>query len=294
MKKTKGSKLNMLAVISSSAAGIGSKVQPLRFTNNSESESSVSFSELSADIRYKLNGIGGYTQWDGSAITLQPGEYVEMVGDNQTPISESTWGSKHFNITNTLAASGSLMSLVSSSEIIKEIPQNKFFENLFVNCAGLTSAPELSATVLTEACYSNMFNGCVGLTSAPELPATVLAVNCYANMFVNCTGLTSTPELPAMVAVNGCYQSMFRGCTSLKSCKLLATEINQLAYNQLFVGCSMLSSIEVSFELWNTATGTYTNWVEGVAASGIFTCPAGLEEIRGVNNIPEGWTIVRQ
>ena len=183
----------------------------LRFTNNSNSESSVSFTGLSADIRYKLNGTGGYTQWDGSTITLQPGEIVEMVGDNATRISVS---SQHFEIDGQLAASGSVMSLVSSSKIIKTIPQ-------------------------VDGYFAYLFYGCTGLTAAPELPATALANDCYGAMFSGCTGLTS---------------------------------------------------IEVSFEEW--LDGATYDWVDGVAASGTFTCPAALPEELGSSYIPEDWTIV--
>lgn len=38
-------------------------------------------------------------------------------------------------------------------------------------------------------CYEEMFLGCTNLTSAPELPATTLAEFCYYNMFSGCTKL---------------------------------------------------------------------------------------------------------
>jgi len=56
----------------------------------------------------------------------------------------------------------------------------------------------------------------------------------------------------------------------------------------MFTGCSQLASVDVSFTDWNSTDAT-TNWLSGVAASGTFTCPSELPDIRGVNNIPEGW-----
>ena len=115
-------------------------------------------------------------------------------------------------------------------------------------------------------CYYNMFNGCTSLTQAPELPATTLANNCYSGMFYNCTSLTTAPDLPATTLANGCYSEMFKYCSNL-------------------------SSIDVSFTTWNNTNST-PRWVDGVAASGTFTCPAELPDTRGTSNIPEGWTKV--
>lgn len=42
---------------------------------------------------------------------------------------------------------------------------------------------------------------------------------------------------------------------------------------------------------WTSANGT-PNWVNGVAASGTFTCPAELPDIRGISKIPTGWMVV--
>ena len=57
----------------------------------------------------------------------------------------------------------------------------------------------------------------------------------------------------------------------------------------MFNGCTSLSSLKVAFTAWG---GQTRNWLNRVAASGTFTCPAELPDTRGVNNIPEGWTKV--
>ena len=49
---------------------------------------------------------------------------------------------------------------------------------------------DLIQTPLVKLCYYNMFRECTGLTSAPELPATTLASSCYYNMFYGCTKLS--------------------------------------------------------------------------------------------------------
>ena len=86
-------------------------------------------------------------------------------------------------------------------------------------------------------------------------------------MFSNCTSLTTAPALPATTLANWCYMNMFQGCTSL-------------------------SSVEVAFTNWTGATQFTLNWLDGVAASGTFTCPSVLPDTRGISNIPTGWTKV--
>ena len=70
-----------------------------------------------------------------------------------------------------------------------------------------------------------MFSG-TGITEAPALPATTLTNACYSDMFMNCTSLAAAPELPAPTLVEGCYSSMFSGCSSLGYVKCLATDIS--------------------------------------------------------------------
>ena len=88
---------------------------------------------------------------------------------------------------------------------------------------------------------------------------------CYALLFNDCSSLTDAPELPATTLADNCYNSMFNGCSNL-------------------------SSITVGFSDWPASSSPTYNWVNGVAASGTFTCPSGLSDLRGANCIPTGWT----
>ena len=70
---------------------------------------------------------------------------------------------------------------------------HKFIINGLVAASGdITSIRsfDLVQTTLANLCYINMFRDCTGLTSAPELPATKLATLCYSNMFRDCTSLS--------------------------------------------------------------------------------------------------------
>lgn len=142
------------------------------------------------------------------------------------------------------------------------------YYQMFGECTGLTTAPELPATTLAEYCYNSMFEGCTGLTSAPSsLPATTLAESCYYLMFMNCSSLTTAPELPATTLVNSCYTLMFYGCTSLNYIKAMFTTA--------------------------PSGWTYTgSWVQRVSATGTFVKNSEATwDVTGNNGIPSGWTV---
>ncbi len=250
-----------------------------------------------------------FTEYD-TVTLVHRGDNVFLRGFNN--------GSKrvHFIMTGTIAASGSVMSLIDGTGYSTEIPGECSFAGLFSGCASLTQAPELPATKLNTSCYSLMFEGCTSLTQAPALPATTLAEKCYDAMFSGCTSLTQAPELPATTLAYGCYRSMFSGCTSLTEApELPATKLEAACYESMFSGCTSLtqapelpvdslarrcyynmfsgctslSEINVSFTSWSNS-GT-EEWVENVAPTGTFICPKGLPLEYGENRIPEGWTV---
>lgn len=83
-------------------------------------------------------------------------------------------------------------------------------------------------------------------------------------MFSGCTSLTTAPKLPCATLQSYCYAYMFQGCTSLNYITCLAT----------YVG----------------ATNCTSNWVNGVAESGIFIKESGMTSwSTGVNGIPTNW-----
>ena len=131
-----------------------------------------------------------------------------------------------------VACTGDIRTLLDWRNYSTVKTQNARFCNLFIDCAVLTSAPELPATTLAKNCYDSMFSGCTSLTDAPVLPATKLADFCYSTMFYGCTSLTSAPKLPAEKLANNCYTYMFSNCNSLSTITMLApaSKINLTPY----------------------------------------------------------------
>jgi hypothetical protein len=180
-----------------------------------------------------------------------------------------------------------------------------YSHGMFENCTALINAPKLPATTLAESCYQNMFSGCTSLVNAPELPATMLqnCEACYQNMFSGCTSLANVPDLPNATFNNSsgsgsAYQNMFKGCTSLEIAPVLHnTKIPYQGYQGMFAGCSNLKYIKMmATDSWFTSSGLtdehFTGWVTGVSPTGTFVKNSATTwETRGVNGIPEGWTI---
>lgn len=169
------------------------------------------------------------------------------------------------------------------------------YRSMFGNCNSLTTAPVLPATTLEGYCYYAMFYTCKNLTTAPELPATSLAISCYDSMLQNCTSLTIAPELPATTLKNKCYYFMFSGCTGLTIApELPATTLVTSCYQGMFNGCSKLNYIKAMF-VTTPSTSYTTNWVYGVASTGTFVKNIDATwDVRGVNGVPEGWTITTE
>ena len=274
------SKLIPYAVAASRRLRPKTRLEPLRLTNVGNEAASVSFDNSynggATILQYRREEQQAFVDWNLSAITIAPGEYVEFVGENYN--TQGFLG-KYTVTGDAVAASGNIMSLIYGAYTTRDalvIPEGITFggteaayisnlDGMFANCTCLTTAPKLPATTLTNKCYTRMFAGCTSLTVAPELPATTLTNKCYMQLFSFCTSLTIAPKLPATTLTYRCY-------------------------DQMFTRCVRLETISVRFIEWSRAT---LDWVRDVSDTGVFTCPSELDTTqRGVDYIPEGWTIV--
>ena len=206
-----------------------------------EAGSSVTLNvSTGSNLKYNLNGAGWESYSKGTQITLaNVGDYVRFRGKDTT-FDEYN---HHVSIGGKVACSGNVMSLRLDDNGKSQGLSYDCFDNMFMDCTGLTAAPELPETNLAESCYYAMFYGCTSLTTAPVLPATTLATYCYYGMFAGCTSLTTAPVLPATMLAYGCYSSMFSGCTSLTTApELPATMLESGCYSGMFYGCERLTT----------------------------------------------------
>lgn len=167
-------------------------------------------------------------------------------------------------------------------------------KRLFYGCTSLVNPIKvLPATTIERQCYHTMFSECSNLVSTPELHAIRTAYQSFFGMFDNCVALMAASKLSATILDYSCYNSMFKNCTSLtKAPELLAATLGQYSYDHMFEGCSSLNYIKAIFTTTPTLD-TSNSWVKNVAATGIFVKHIDATwHVRGVNGVPNNWTII--
>lgn len=224
----------------------------------------------------------------GSSIALANDDTVEFSGNAK--FSKDMQNHYQFSTTGegTLAVSGDLISLVSSSVIEDDCE----FNSLFKDCTNIVDATDLVLpSNVTNWCYSNMFSNCSGLINSPTLlPAIELADWCYQGMFAGCTSLTSGPKLPARKIANYSYYAMFYLCKSLQIAPYLPVKrLKNWIYNSMFYRCDNLDQISSNLLSWNQ-NGT-KSWTKRVSRQGSFIKREALSTEHGISRIPNGWNV---
>lgn len=105
----------------------------------------------------------------------------------------------------------------------------------------------------------------------------------------------SSLYLPSGSANSDVCYGMFEGNTVItKAPQINFTSLNSTSgagsLDTMFYNCSKLNMIKVKFTNWYSGKAT-ANWVYGVSGSGTFYKPSGLGTNRGVNYIPNNWTV---
>ena len=203
-------------------------------------------------VQYSFNG-RDWADWPAqTTITLaNKNDKVYVRGDNPDGFSHETLNVAEVNVNNrkctyfqmkgTIAASGSVMSLIDGEGVTTDIPCDYCFNHLFIDCTSLTTPPDLPALELKSGCYDGMFLRCRNLRETPQLPATKLAQFCYGNMFAYCSNLTEAPELPATTIESSCYANMLAGTSITEAPELPATEMKYGCYSSMFAFCKNLT-----------------------------------------------------
>lgn len=232
--------------------------------------------------------------------TINQGEKMLIVGDNDTYTGGTTDSWNYFSTDNDVYVYGNIASLIQSTNfenINRDVLLYKsyVFDHLFWNMQKMYSHSRKDIIApfgkVGSNCYRSMFNGCINITKPMQLLTTKLNNNCYDSMFSGCTSLTTAPSLPLTTLDEECYNYMFYGCTSLTESPVLpATTLVTKCYQYMFKGCSSLNKI-TCMATNISATDCTKEWVDGVAETGTFIKNNGMEDwTTGVNGIPTGWT----
>ena len=288
-----------------------------------EAGSTISYKNIgnNPDVQYSFNGTSWLPLREGETIRLEEkSDKVYIKGNNPNGFSKNANSYTRFVMTGTIAASGSVMSLIDGEGLAAEIPSTCCFLDLFLYCSSLTKAPELTATVLNDSCYWSMFDNCTNLKEAPALPVMDLTPYCYTKMFYKCTNLTTAPVLPATVMQEGCYRNMFYQCENLKEApelpatklaekcyahmfglcenlqkapELLADELVKECYIGMFEKCSRVNYMKVGVMSLDNSFDATKNWVDGIDGEGVFIFPCGSKyDKHGASEVPTNFTIV--
>ena len=170
----------------------------------------ITVSNPKEGMQYSLNGGETKNAVTTDEIVLNAGDKVQFYGKGTSITSYSgtiiTGSGDGF----TCKVYGNIMSLVDEEGFATATTLSVYntFYRLFYENTTLTDASGLllPATELAPDCYDQMFMNCTHLTTAPVLPATKLVEKCYYRMFYNCTALTAAPELPATKLAAECYK----------------------------------------------------------------------------------------
>ena len=121
--------------------------------------------------------------------------------------------------------------------------------------------------------------------SKTEVPA-----GCFSQLFRGCSALTSEDILGGIRHMRSGCELIFGFCTGLTSVEIPNyTTRSTYAFNQAFNGCTNLARVKVGFHTWQLREEN--NWLNGVAANGVFICPSDLPIVRGTSGIPTGWKV---
>lgn len=220
----------------------------------------------SAAVEYSTD-FGETWQSYSSAITVNAGDEVCFRS------TETAWNSNKIRSSGQFDVAGDIASLLTGASFPGgSVPSGFSFIDFFNGCTTLIDASELvlSMKTLPVNAYKSFFDGCSNLVAGPaELAATSLYGTCYRNMFKDCPSLTSAPIIRKATThnSNGWYQQMFLNCSSLQEIVFL----DEFTYNSTH----------------------FTDWVNGINASGTFYKSSGMSfPSPGNSSTPTSWSVV--
>ena len=272
------------------------------FTIKFLTNGSISSSNFNLPVTLWYSKDGGKSWWGVSTLTtalsLSAGDKIMLKNSTSTP-GQTTSSGVSIAPTGDFEVEGNIMSLYYGDSFIGQTNLSGLdysFYGLFKNRTNLKSAKNLvlPATTLGNCSYKEMFYGCTGLVEPPTvLPATTLATpaECYRSMFYGCTALTRAPKILVTNCGVANMYGMFYGCTGLVEVDISSlTDLGLSGVVDAFNGCTSLKFIKCLAT--NLGQNGSSNWVNNVAASGIFVKADTMNSwTTGVSGIPSGWTV---
>lgn len=257
----------------------------------------VGNSMVMPNMEYSTDLVTWSTFTNETTISLSANDVVYFRGVNNS-LGKSGSAYMKFVMTGAIEAHGNVMSLLYGDNFEGQTTCSEYaFCRLFNDCLSLKTPPELPATTVQRSSYFHMFNGS-GITYAPDLPVTsVNGTQPFGSMFYHCYDMIKAPKiLPATTLPNvsnsSTYGYMFNGCPITEAPELPAQTLVQRCYMSMFFNCSSLNYIKM-LATNISASNCLSNWVSGVAATGIFVKNINATwTTTGASGVPTGWTVI--
>lgn len=202
-------------------------------------------------------------------------------------------------------------SLTTAPELPATTLEGNVYESMFSGCTSLTIPPIIGAeTVTGGSMFASMFYG-TNLNSMPvfnnlTIPEGYGVPDMFNYTFTGTklTGTVTVPNMEIMPYYGGC-RAMFMN-TNISGLIIPSEYVGQGdTYGNIANNCSNLSYVEChakykhkSFRndpdvpMDSNDVGNFSDWLNGVAASGTLKVPASMASFYTDNNlVPSGWTL---
>ena len=241
---------------------------------------------------------------DTISVTLNNGQKAYWKGDALS-LARSYGGNQNqsiFSATGNYKVYGNIASLLYADSFTGKYSMPvgssnwnyRNFQKLFYLNTNLTSAKGLIFPFnrYENNCCANTFEGCTAMTDTPQMRVVNTGQYALQNMFLNCSSIVdaSNIEIQGTITSYG-ISIMFKGCTSLVKGPIIknVTLSGSSPATSFYLNCSNVNYI-VNLDP-NPNASYYSNWTNGVAATGTFVKHPDAVWEEGVNGIPSGWTV---
>ena len=206
----------------------------------------------------------------GTTISVNAGDIVRFKGNTGGTSAGANDASNYCWFKNSTAyfnVYGNIESIASEDFATSAVTLTRNFKGLFRGSKAVDISNLYLPSPTVQFQYSFLFRECASLINTPDLShINAFTKSGLGGMFSVCPSLTSVDNLPVVTSSYGAdaaFTLMFSGSTNL-------TYVRNIS----------------------TYTSGFTNWLQGVSATGTFVKDANATWSSGASGIPSGWTVI--
>lgn len=250
---------------------------------------------------YHNFGSTGNVYAGGSVISLFNKNVPQIIDSNAT-----MFGFMFFGMTTLVGVDTNLFSGINYGSSGSWRDTTNMFYKTFSGCSSLVTPPDLSGLGYAKgSTFRETFGNCDLLESAAPMNVTEIdtsSANQFRTMYYHCFALTDASPLRIgfSTSVQYTFYQMFPDDRILATAPDLTsiTTLGNQSMRLMFYNCKPLDVVKIGISAWgdfedSTAAdynATY-QWLSGVHSTGVFCKNSTLPVTRGVNYIPNNWSI---